>query len=255
MASVRSASNDVADTVVRVRLVGNAAVELRRATDAVIVWDASTGKMLTTWKPGGELSAIAFSPDGDRLMAGTNEAVRSYSTEDWSLLAERSWRNEPGIAPSTTMVFTSDGSKLVAAASDRQGATDVLVLDPVSLDTISRIEQTHDGGIRTLDVSDDDTRVATVGTDGFARVWDLESRQLLHEIPIAAEAVVNVQFIDGDSKLITTTQRATHVVVVSLSAEDQLRAARDRVTRTFTPTECVTYKIDPCPSLEELRSG
>ena len=106
-----------------------------------------------------------------------------------------------------------------------------------------------------LDISSDDRWVATAGSDGFVRVWEITTSRLLFEIPVSDEAVNNVRFLEGDRRLLVTTQRSLRMTVLSLSTEDQVSGARRAVTRTFTPTECVTYKIDPCPSLEELRSG
>ncbi len=42
---------------------------------------------------------------------------------------------------------------------------------------------------------------------------------------------------------------------MTLDVETLLETARSRLTRTFTPEECNTYDIDPCPTLEELRVG
>lgn len=42
---------------------------------------------------------------------------------------------------------------------------------------------------------------------------------------------------------------------MTVDPDTLVRTARERLTRTFTPSECSTYNIDPCPTLEEIRAG
>ena len=42
---------------------------------------------------------------------------------------------------------------------------------------------------------------------------------------------------------------------ISLDSEVLLETARSRVRRGFTELECQTYRIDPCPTLEEMQVG
>ena len=41
---------------------------------------------------------------------------------------------------------------------------------------------------------------------------------------------------------------------ISLSGNDLVKEATGRLTRSFTVEECAIYEIDPCPTLEQLRS-
>jgi hypothetical protein len=45
------------------------------------------------------------------------------------------------------------------------------------------------------------------------------------------------------------------LTVFTLDVEELLGIARDRLTRGFTPEECVAYDLDPCPSLTAVRAG
>lgn len=42
---------------------------------------------------------------------------------------------------------------------------------------------------------------------------------------------------------------------VLLSTEEFLNATSQRLRRSFTAQECETYRIEPCPDLEELQGG
>jgi hypothetical protein len=43
-------------------------------------------------------------------------------------------------------------------------------------------------------------------------------------------------------------------VEVSLAVDDLVADAQERLTRSFTVGECATYQIDPCPTLDDIRS-
>lgn len=58
--------------------------------------------------------------------------------------------------------------------------------------------------------------------------------------------------VEGYGLLDGETRRLTELTI----DPDQLMAsARQRLTRSFTESECSTYEIDPCPTLEELKSS
>jgi WD40 repeat protein len=131
----------------------------------------------------------------------------------------------------------------------------VLILDTESLETVTTIEQSHDGGVGMLDLTSDNMLIATVGLDGFARLWDFSSGSLVAEIPVDTDDQVrNVQFTGGDRQLMVV---GTHglVKIIAVDNGDLLKVARSRLTRTFTERECSNYSIDPCPTFEEMTSG
>ena len=43
------------------------------------------------------------------------------------------------------------------------------------------------------------------------------------------------------------------VLLLTLDWDELLSVARSRVTRSLTEGECEAYRVDPCPTLEELR--
>ena len=101
-------------------------------------------------------------------------------------------------------------------------------------------------------MSPDDRLAASVGIDGVVRVWDWANETVVDEIDLGID-VNHIEFIDQDHLLVVS--RAGEVLVLTLDEAELMLIARDRVTRGFTPEECATYSIDPCPTLEEIRSG
>jgi len=96
--------------------------------------------------------------------------------------------------------------------------------------------------------------MATVGRGGFARVWDLETLALLHEINFGGLPAA-VTFAEDDTQLVIST-RTGPVRVFHLEFEGVLDGARQRLRRGFTETECNVYFPDTeCPTLEEILAG
>jgi WD40 repeat protein len=220
-------------------------------TSSLTVWDVATGAVVINDSPGAdELREVEFSPDGTALLVGTFTELIVLSTEDWSIVETRRWNEEEGDAPSRGLHYSSDGARIVAAID---GAPTVLVLDATTLETMSTVPETHAGALLGLDVSSDDQLVATVGVDGFARVWELDTGALLSEIPIdLANGAGNVAFINDDRQLMVTARRGP-VKIVTIDTGDLIALARSRVTRGFTPSECDQYQLDPCPTREQIR--
>jgi hypothetical protein len=67
------------------------------------------------------------------------------------------------------------------------------------------------------------------------------------------EGVSDIHWLDDDSLLVGTWDG--QFGTVSLSTDVFLEETRQGLRRTFTDQECATYRIDPCPTLEEMRQG
>jgi len=225
-------------------------------TNGITVWDVSSGTIVATLEGEGDTrQGIEFSPDGTRLLVGSTAKLAVYETDSWSIVTERNWDEGDGITPGGNLRYLPDGSAIVAAPDPWWGPSDISILDAEDLSDIRQIEGTHDGGIRTLAVSSDGSLVATGGMDGFVRVWDVVSGSLVAEIALTEhEPANNVAFISADSQLLVTSAGGP-VAIASLDAERQLENARSALTRSFTQPECDTYRIDPCPTLEEIGSS
>jgi hypothetical protein len=70
---------------------------------------------------------------------------------------------------------------------------------------------------------------------------------------MALAGVSDIHWIDDETILVATN---TGIVgTVSLSTDDFLTNVREGLRRSFTEQECDLYRIDPCPTLEEMRGG
>jgi WD40 repeat protein/transcriptional regulator with XRE-family HTH domain len=159
------------------RLVATATGWVKEDEDTALVtiWSATTGRSLTTLRPGSDPLAAAFSPDGRRLAVEGDGSVRV-----WDTTTARSTTVHPAAghdgAVVSALAFSRDGSAL-AVADD---ATAVSVVDL----TTGRDHVLHartardklgsaDHPVTTrLAFSGDGSKVAAGDSAGHVRVWD-----------------------------------------------------------------------------------
>jgi WD40 repeat protein len=237
-------------------------------TDGVVVWDAKRGEIIAlptvTHKERGPNSVldVEFSSDGSRLAASFVWAPKELwliSTDTWE--ASASYVAPPGSqtgeAPSDNLTFTPDGAMLIATDYSSFGSGRIVFMDATTLETVGVIPDAHRVGVTGLALSADGVLLASAGLDGVVRLWDVASRSLLQEIPTsrAGDGLGGVAFASDQRHLLVTAMASGELRVVTTDVGELLDIARERVTRTFTATECQTYGIDPCPTLEDIRSG
>ena len=106
------------------------------------------------------------------------------------------------------------------------------------------------GRVQAIAVESDLRRLA-LGDENGVHVYDLDTGEQLESIPVPG--VATIHWINGDRVLVGTQSGAW--ATVSLLDDDLIASARAGVTRGFSPEECATYRIDPCPALQDIRGG
>jgi WD40 repeat protein len=237
-------------------------------TDAVVIWDTATGQIVgraevehNTDAPDQVLDVV-FSPAGDRIAASFVWAPKELwmiSTDDWEPMNKyRAPEHAETIeAPSDNLTFTPDGETLIGTDFSIFGAGHIVFMDGTTLEHLDEITGAHEGGVIDLALNREGTLLASAGRDGVVRVWDIITKRLIHEIPVSqvGEGLGGVDFVDDDRHLLVTAMATGDLHKVTIDTEELLDIARQRVTRGLTGTECDTYRIDPCPTLEEIRGG
>ena len=213
----------------------------------VIVWNTHTGEIvfLTDRLPTYPLSSIQFSPDGAMLSASGKAGTWTFDTSDWSEIA---MVTHPG-RPSWAMRYTPDGSQLITAQAHRG---QLRIFDTETWE--QRDIETGRGQTRDMAISIDGRLVAIANNVGVIHVVDIETESVIETYPLPGTDISNVEFIDNDRHLLVTTAFGP-VEILTLDIEELISEARTRLSRPFTETECATYSIDPCPTLEALRNG
>jgi WD40 repeat protein len=141
------------------------------------------------------LNDLALSPDGNSLVT----AVMSGQAQVWDLSTKRVRFPLPGSADAP-VVWVAFGDRDRIAVTNGDGAQ---IWDAGSRKRVRAV----DHGAEVLDLAFDPgaMRLATVGVDGRASIWEMDSGRRLHTFPVNsdAQAVTAVAF-DGDGRRLAT---------------------------------------------------
>jgi len=80
----------------------------------------------------------------------------------------------------------------------------------------------------------------------------VKTGELVQQMDFGGSQVPGVAFID-DRHLAVTPQGAG-LLIMTIDPAELADTVRASLSRTFTDTECKTYGIEPCRTLEEMRT-
>jgi WD40 repeat protein len=195
--------------------------------------------MLASWDAGlGELSAVAFSPNGSKL------AVVSYQASDakvWDVATRKELLVLKGHTDINWGVeFSPDGTRLITSGSD--GTARIWDSETGKL---LRTLTGHTSTIVNARFSPDGTRIATAGKDGTTRLWDAATGKEL--LALESVSTNDVRFTPDGKHLVIG--HAIKIQVVALTIDELVQIARSRLTRSLTIEECQKYlHVEQCPS-------
>ena len=220
-----------------------------------------------------------LSLDGTEIMLHSNQSGEwmIVSPEDGSVLEVGSFPVREGFGlPFTEEWIMSFVNFETLTVLDRQTGDEIVTVQAtldawdVSADQ-SLFAEAFDGEVDVVDLTDWSTRKISADIDrargaGFSPsgryfaagdenqivVVDLESRSQVRSIPVGGAS--DLHWLDEETILVGTVEPARWVTV-SLDVSSLATEAAEGVTRGFTEEECQIYRIDPCPSLEEMRGG
>jgi WD40 repeat protein len=163
-------------------------------------WDLKSGRCrvhrLSGSPPGGY--RIAFSPDGQRLAAGSRDGavIWDLATNQRRLLMEHANRVE-------AMAFSPDGQHVAATSEDGT----VIVWDLSHGE--KRVLTGHGDLVHDVAYSPDGMRLASASEDQSVRVWDLRTGQPLLNLTEHQSGVLAVVFSPDGRSLATSGQDST----------------------------------------------
>lgn len=223
------------------------------------VWDSSSGRLLfaEAVDPGRIFAADAiFTPDSQRLVvSGVPDGLRVLSTVSGKAVdyigtlrtdGEERFPSLLGYSPDETTLLAVGGLHFIGAAGELNW------IDAQTYELVRTKGQIHDGHTVAAALSPDRSRIATGSADGFVRVWDAETGELVHEVPLNGVAVHGVAFVDEFHLAITPADG--NLLIVTTDPHELVELVRGSLTRGFRPTECERFNFgDNCPTLAELR--
>ncbi|NLX99187.1 MAG: hypothetical protein GXY83_23875 [Rhodopirellula sp.] len=133
---------------------------------------------------GGNITAVAFSPDGG-LLAAAGDVVRIWDLNDGKLLATlRGQRQLGGVGSCSDLCFSPDGQRLFVAAAGSEAS--VRVYDMADPSEIRKVLSGHEGHVDRLAVSPDGRWLATAGVDNRLNICDLRKDQIVARFVLPA---------------------------------------------------------------------
>jgi WD40 repeat protein len=215
-------------------------------------FEVATGSLLDSAEPGegpAPADPFALRPtddlldpqyliQGDRWVFGkTATGVLAYDLATGDILYEG-----PDGTPEA-----SPGLDLMAVISGRR----VTILDISSDGRWTEIASvTTDDRVRGLAFNADGSRLA-VGDASTLYVVDTTTWLVAQQVKMPQ--VSDIHWLDDETVVIGT---GTGLLgTLSLSTDRLLAETRAGLLRSFTVEECITYRIDPCPTLEEMMEG
>jgi len=146
----------------------------------------------------GEAYAVAFSPDGTRVLAGTrSNVVKMWDATTGALVraftGHKDWVNDVAISP--------DGTTIVSGSKDR-----TLKLWDVESGSELRTLTGHKGWVNGVAFSPDGARVASVSDDQTVKLWDVASGEQLASLPGHKDWILAVAF-SADGKTVASGGR------------------------------------------------
>ena len=210
------------------------------------VWDVESGRRLT-WLTAGALLGndgvvVAFNPESDHLLVATAE-LTVYAVEDWSEVAALdvgwAWLD---------LLFTPNGRYVVASDTTRG----IITVDTETWELVGEPLPGHAGGARAIDMASDGSLIVSGSSDGFVRVSDFTTGELVQGFSIGDTTITVAEFID-DRHLLVIGQGGP-ALVMTIDVAELIDIARSRVTRGPTAEECATYHINPCDTLAQIQA-
>ena len=149
----------------------------------------------------GEVSAVAFSPDGTKIAtAGKDRTARLWDAATGKPLATSMKHDRPVYA----VVFSPDGTKIATASLDKTAR-----LWDVATGKALGAPLTHDGEVVRVSFSPDGTKIATASLDHTARLWDAATGKPLGTPMKHGDSVDAVAFSPDGTKIATASRDNT----------------------------------------------
>jgi len=241
-----------------------AAVDLRGgyAGSYVAVWDARDGHLLYTSPTDTSLDSypgawqLIFTPDSKGLVVSFDTGVvERLSTETWTIVTTS--KLDPAVSFGVDTLgfigFTPDESTILAIGGLNAGGDGSLYwLDAGTLAITKTIEHAHTGSPKSMALSPNGSLMATGASDGLLRVWDAKTGELKAQMDFGGSQVQGLAFIDDRHLAVALT--GAGMLIMTVDPAELADTVRASLSRTFTATECTTYGIDPCPTLEQMQA-
>lgn len=205
------------------------------------VWETQSGQTTSVLSGHtGDLTSASFSPDGRYVVTASIDGTAKI----WEVASSKEIITLRGhLGPVNSAVFSPDGKSILTAGRDG---------------TVRRWEsQTgkevnsfkgHSAEVNQASFSPDGRYLVTASADGTARVFEIATGKELATLKGHSGAVISAVFSPDGNYVVTTGADQTAQVQI-VTAQELLRVAQSRLTRSLTPDERLQFGFDPVPSV------
>jgi WD40 repeat protein len=216
----------------------------------VTIWDTETGELLASFGDGTEITKLAYSLNGKYIW--TFNQFGSVSTWDAQTgesivgpipdveCKAGSWDSGPS-ADGRYWAFAGCGGLIyVYEALDELDEETPLFTQLYGL-------RFHRGSVMGVAFNPKATVLVSVGWDGIAELWDMETGLELFTLTDRTTPLVAVD-VSPDGRYVATGSSDGTINVYALEVEELMALARSRLSRDFTKVECQRYlHLPACP--------
>jgi WD40 repeat protein len=242
----------------------------------VAVWNARDGRLLFSAPARASRAQIdayegqprvIFTPDSSHLLISyafdraapatatvKTGVIETLSTATWATISTTSLAPSVFGSRSLSFVdFTPDGSTLLAVTGAGGTSNATLVwLDAATLQVRGPGPIEPSQLIKVAALSPDGLLLATGGSNGVLKVWNVKTGELDQQMDFGGSQVQGLAFIDD--RHLAVTPQGGGLLIMTVDHAELADIVRASLTRTFTALECTTYGIEPCPTLEQMRA-
>ncbi|MGI5292854.1 eIF2A-related protein [Nonomuraea polychroma] len=181
----------------------------------VRVWDVATGRLLHRMPSVGNVTDLAFHPDGNVLAIGSDHVVVL-----WDLSAPRPRKVREIHHQVHAIAFSSDGTLLATGGLDRTAG----VWEVATGRVLHQLE--HENSVTVVAFHPEGGRLATTSAythgrpDSVSRVWDLNTGEVIDRLSFGASvSTATAYHLDSNSVATESTDRTARVWDLSTGEE------------------------------------
>jgi len=180
------------------------------------IWDTTTGQLLHTLSGHNDrVEVIEFSPDGVYVVTASHDKTLKI----WDAATGKTLSTIPDIKcgyvdlAMCDLAFSSDGRLL--AIGDYEGVAQifnfqsVLDHDKDTSELNGLVVKAHGENIFSITFSPDGTQFATSSSDGSAKIWDVETGELIHTLSGHEAWVTDISYSPDGKRLATASLDST----------------------------------------------
>lgn len=190
----------------------------------VKVYDLVTGERLAVIYAPSRVWSVAFSPDGNNVVIGTEQSILIVN-----------WRTSEVVnsivvagGPVYEVRYSSDGTMLLSAEADRASLRSTTTYDV--LQTLA----TGTGIVFAADISPDNKTIATGGSDFILRTWDVQNGNLIGSTPSYNASIQSLDFSASGSTIVAGS---------SDGAAKVFRTATLELANSFASSSSIIYCV------------